>query len=159
MDKTQGTLRVRGFSRGSRSLAWLDRSGRLPGARLCEEQEWERAARGADGRAFPHGNLLSTDDANFDETYGRQGFGPDQVGAHPASASPFGLLDAAGNVWEWTRSAWHPDEAVIRGGAWYYERFTNRSDNREVVEPKIHDLLLGLRVCAPPPQDTLEDRP
>src|SRR6202022_2636026 len=80
-------------------LGWLDRSGRLPGARLCDEYEWERAARGADDRRFAHGDTLSPEDANFDETYDRKGFGPDEVGTHPASTSPFGVRDLVGNVW------------------------------------------------------------
>src|SRR6185436_5453816 len=81
-------------------LRWLDRSARVPGARLCSEQEWERAARGADDRPFPHGDRLLPEDANFDETYDRNGYGPDEVGAHPASASPFGVEDLVGNVFE-----------------------------------------------------------
>jgi formylglycine-generating enzyme required for sulfatase activity len=86
--------------------AWLDRTGRLRGARLCDEHEWERAARGADDRRFPHGDKLEPDDATFDETYGRQSgtFAPDEVGSHPASESPFGVLDMVGNVAEWVRS-------------------------------------------------------
>src|SRR6185369_8675040 len=71
---------------------WLDSSGRLPGARPCRQREWERAARGADDRRYPHGNVLAGDDANIDETYGREpsAFGPDEVGSHPGSDSPFG---------------------------------------------------------------------
>ena len=63
-------------------VAWLSHTGRVPGARLCDEREWERAARGADARAFPGGAALEQDDANFDRTYGRiaAGFGPDEVG-------------------------------------------------------------------------------
>src|SRR5262249_11216177 len=83
--------------------AWLDRSGALPHARLCSEIEWERAARGADGRSFPNGgDKLAPDDANVDVTYDRKdgGMGPDEVGSHPASDSPFGVADMAGNVWD-----------------------------------------------------------
>jgi formylglycine-generating enzyme required for sulfatase activity len=129
-------------------VAWLDRSGRLPGARLCSEREWERAARGADGRSFPHGNRLQPDDANFDETYARQGYGPDEAGSHPASASPFGVHDLAGNVWEWVESVRDPNEAVVRGGSWWEKRRDSRSVNREVAQKDDRDALFGLRVCA-----------
>src|SRR5262249_25131127 len=91
--------------------AWLDRTGRVRGARLCDETEWERAARGADARTFPTGDTLGPDDANIDVTYGRDplAYGPDEVGSHPASRSPVGAEDMAGNVWEWTRSVENVD--------------------------------------------------
>ena len=74
----------------------------MPGARLCSELEWERAARGGDDRMFPHGDELRAEDANIDLTYGRvdSAYGPDAVGSHPASRSPFGVDDLAGNVLE-----------------------------------------------------------
>jgi eukaryotic-like serine/threonine-protein kinase len=132
--------------------AWLDRTGRIPGARLCDEHEWERAARGADARTFPSGAMLSPDDANIDVTYGREplAFGPDEVGSHPGSRSPIGADDMAGNVWEWTRSVQTPDTPVARGGSWYHGELSSRSMNREVSEPTEHHPLIGVRLCATP---------
>ncbi len=132
--------------------AWLAASGRVPGARLCTDHEWERAARGADGRRFPSGEHLDPDDANFDETYGRQplAFGPDEVGSHPASRSPVGVDDLAGNVWERVRSVEADDQLVQRGGAWYILQFAARAMNRELGEPGLRDPLIGVRVCATP---------
>jgi len=131
--------------------AWLDRTGRLPGARLCDEYEWERAARGADARTYPNGGTLARDDANIDVTYGREplAFGPDEVGSHPRSRSPVGADDMAGNVWEWTRSVATPGAPVARGGGWYNAELSSRSSNREPgSEPTQRNILIGLRLCA-----------
>jgi formylglycine-generating enzyme required for sulfatase activity len=134
-------------------MAWLRKTGQVPGARLCTEREWERVTRGADDRLYPHGDLIAPDDANFDETYGRKtyAFGPDEVGSHPASVSPFGLEDLTGNVYELTDSMWTRGEIVIRGGSWYYDSVAVLAANRTPVEPKTRDMGTGLRVCADPP--------
>jgi formylglycine-generating enzyme required for sulfatase activity len=128
---------------------WLDRTHRLPGARLCNEYEWERAARGADDRIFPSGAALAPDDANIDVTYGREplGFGPDEVGSHPRSRSPFGAEDMAGNVWEWAHSVQTPGMSVIRGGSWYLAEISARTMNREYSEPTMHNSSVGVRLC------------
>ncbi len=129
---------------------WLDETGRVPGARLCSELEWERAARGADDRRYPHGDTLSGDEANYDDTYGKKpgAIGPDEVGSHPASRSPFGLDDMAGNAWEWTRSVLEEDGFVARGGSYYYGENSCQVAERAVTEPSFRDTSVGFRICA-----------
>ncbi|MBN1206509.1 MAG: protein kinase [Myxococcaceae bacterium] len=133
-------------------LAWLDRSGRLPGARLCSEREWMRAAGGADDRRYPHGDRVHPDDANIDATYERRldAFGPDEVGSHPASASPFGLHDMAGNAYEIALPT-TPDlgDVVLLGGGWYFERVGTLIANRQAGTFTLRDARIGVRVCAP----------
>ncbi len=131
-------------------FAWLSATGRVPGARSCDEREWERAARGADARVFPHGDALGEDEADFDLTYGRNplAYGPDEVGSHPASESPFGLMDTTGNVYEVTRSMGLEREAVMRGGTWYYDSMSAMIPNRTMGERQTRDHMMGVRGCA-----------
>ncbi|RKG82010.1 hypothetical protein D7W82_27175 [Corallococcus sp. CA049B] len=130
-------------------IAWLDATGRVPRARLCTELEWERAARGADDRDYPHGPTLAPDDANFDATYGRKpgAFGPDAVGSHPASDSPFGVADLSGNVWEWLVTDTNGAPAY-GGGSFYQDALTARAVNHGTGEPRTRFPFIGMRVCA-----------
>lgn len=136
-------------------LAWLDRDGKVPGARYCNEYEWERAARGADGRLFPGGDTLRPEDANFDATYGNvpTAFGPDPVGSYPQKPSPFGLHDMAGNAYELTLSNHAKRAVMVRGGGYFYGDISQRATARFEYPPELRDAAIGLRVCAtwPPP--------
>jgi formylglycine-generating enzyme required for sulfatase activity len=128
--------------------SWLSSTGEVPGARPCTPLEWERAARGADGRRFPHGDRLLPDDANIDETYDRDHQGPDEVGAHPASNSPFGVTDMTGNALEWVMSG---DQVTVRGGNWSAGPATALTMNATATQRDRRDAYLGIRLCADPP--------
>lgn len=132
-----------------RFLEWLDQSGKLPGARLCREIEWERAARGADARTYPHGYDVSGDEANIDISHDRvvSQVGPDAVGSYPQSASPFGVEELVGNVGEWTRSSLD-GEFALRSGAFFFQKIVGQSVNRTVIDASFRDAQVGFRVCA-----------
>ncbi len=93
---------------------WLSartgRTWRLPG-----ELEWEKAARGIDGRRFPWGGDWSADRLNSADL---GPFDTVPVARFPSGASPFGLLDAAGQVFEWTASPGNPGRFLVKGGSW-----------------------------------------
>ena len=149
-EQSVNALPVSGISAGQVE-AVLRRLGPVgQGLRLCTETEWERAARGADGRSFTIGDRVEPGEANFDLTYGRRarGFGPDQVGSHPASDSPFGLSDAQGNIFEIVRSAHDDAELLEKGGFWYHDLgIAGRLSVRFPLESATRSVTLGVRLC------------
>ena len=90
------------------------------GRRLPHEWEWQYAAQGTDGRTYPWGN--SWDEHAVPSPYkGRNLPGPADVNAHSSGASPFGVLDMVGNVWQWTDEFIddHTRAAIVKGGSYY----------------------------------------
>jgi formylglycine-generating enzyme required for sulfatase activity len=90
------------------------------GKRLPHEWEWQMAAQGTDGRGYPWGDQWQPANMPTPDT-GRTMRGPDPVDAHPQGASPYGVLDMTGNVWQWTDefADEHTRAAIVRGGEYY----------------------------------------
>ena len=128
---------------------WLRKTPGLETARLCTEHEFERAARGADARRYPHAEELAPSDANHESTYGRKDgtMGPNEIGSHPASDSPFGVADLVGNASEFY--AIDDDHVAIRGGGWSDPKRIG-VDNRAMGPDSHKAAVTGFRICLTP---------
>jgi formylglycine-generating enzyme required for sulfatase activity len=108
-----------------RPVTWVSREDAAAfaawaGKRLPHEWEWQYAAQSSDGRLYPWGNSWD-DSAVPPQSHSRDLTGPFDVDSHPRGASPFGVMDLVGNIWQWTDEYLdeHTRAAILRGGSYY----------------------------------------
>ena len=150
-------------------VSWADAAAfcRWAGGRLPSEAEWERAARADDGRTWPWGDVPPSAER---AVFAAADTAP--VGSCPGGASPFAVLDLAGNVWEWTASVLRPypyaaddgrEEAgsdgprVVRGGSFIHGAGEIRCSWRHGMLPGVVDHYVGFRLAADPDRSLAYD--
>ncbi len=132
------------WDEAKRYCAWRGEQVGAP-RRLPSAEEYEKAARGTDGLAYPWGNTFDPD--MLDSAVKGPGDTVD-VGNYIKGASPYGMLDAAGNVFEWTLTPFKKGQMTVKGSSWEDFAGLGRAASRHGRPPGIRHAIIGFRCAA-----------